>query len=355
MAARADSYPLKAATLANAAQVTARAIVSRHLDTAEQLYTRYPRARHAAFVSAYVWYACWTTYRGLVPRGKRGSKAPNTRGKQQQQQSGASPATRPNGEPEGSTSTTTTTSDRAQSLSTGATVGHDVDASQPRKSGKARARRSRVEVDAAFFERLGRILRIVIPSIRSKEATMLALHSAFLVFRTILSLFIADLDGRIVAALVRGQGKLFLKRIAVWMTVAIPATYTNSFLAYIQSKLALAYRSRLTVYVHEQYLSDNTFYSLGNLDDRIKNPDQLITVDIAKFSNSLAEIYANIAKPVLDVILYNLQLSRNVGPEGLIGLTLVVQASAALCECSHSSLPTTIAGCDSRDRGLRGT
>lgn len=98
----------------------------------------------------------------------------------------------------------------------------------------------------------------------------------------------------------------------------------------MQSKLALAYRTRLTHFVHTEYLSDNTFYSLGNLDDRIKNPDQLITVDIAKFSNSLAEIYSNLAKPVLDVILYNLQLSRNVGVEGLIGLTVTIQASAVL-------------------------
>lgn len=40
---------------------------------------------------------------------------------------------------------------------------------------------------------------------------------------------------------------------------------------------------------------------------------------------------SNIAKPILDVIIYNYQLSRNVGAEGLIGLTIVVQASAALC------------------------
>lgn len=56
----------------------------------------------------------------------------------------------------------------------------------------------------------------------------------------------------------------------------------------------------------------------------------MITVDIQRFSTHLAAIYANIAKPVLDVILYNYQLSRNVGAEGLLGLTIAVQASAAL-------------------------
>lgn len=68
----------------------------------------------------------------------------------------------------------------------------------------------------------------------------------------------------------------------------------------------------------------------ANLDDRVKNPDQMITHDIQKFSNNFAAIYANLAKPVLDVILYNYQLSQNVGAEGLVLLTVLVQLSAAL-------------------------
>jgi ATP-binding cassette subfamily D (ALD) long-chain fatty acid import protein len=71
-----------------------------------------------------------------------------------------------------------------------------------------------------------------------------------------------------------------------------------------------------------------TFYALGNLDDRIKNADQLITVDVSKFSNSLAELYSNIAKPMLDMCIYNWQLSRNVGGEGLFAMALLVQVSA---------------------------
>ncbi len=42
----------------------------------------------------------------------------------------------------------------------------------------------------------------------------------------------------------------------------------------------------------------------------------MITVDIQRFSSHLAAVYANLAKPILDVVLYNYQLSRNVGAEG---------------------------------------
>lgn len=84
----------------------------------------------------------------------------------------------------------------------------------------------------------------------------------------------------------------------------------------------------MTNYIHSKYLSNMTFYSLSALDDRIKNADQLITVDVSRFSNSLAELYSNLAKPILDMIIYNYSLSRSVGGEGLFMMSLLVQVSA---------------------------
>jgi ATP-binding cassette, subfamily D (ALD), peroxisomal long-chain fatty acid import protein len=71
-----------------------------------------------------------------------------------------------------------------------------------------------------------------------------------------------------------------------------------------------------------------TFYTLSALDDRIKNADQMITVDISRFSNSLAELYSNLAKPILDMVIYNYSLSKSVGGEGLFMMSLLVQLSA---------------------------
>lgn len=200
------------------------------------------------------------------------------------------------------------------------------------KRGKSGRSGPRVDVDEVFFERLRRILRIVLPGIRSRPAVLLMLHSAFLVFRTMLSLYVAELDGRIVAALVRRKPKQFLAGIAAWIAVAIPATYTNSMIDYLQSSLALSYRTALTRKVQQSYLDDRTraFYQLSNLDDRVRNADQLITVDIAKFSSSLAEMWGNVAKPILDVCLYSYQLSHTVGGEALVAMTFLVNRSAVL-------------------------
>lgn len=139
--------------------------------------------------------------------------------------------------------------------------------------------RKKVELNREFFRNLGRLLRICIPGWKSKELRLLVSHSVFLVLRTLISLYVAELDGRLVSSLVRGKGKAFLKGLVWWMLVAVPATFTNSMLSYHQTSLSLHYRTRLTQHIHIQYLDNMTFYTLSALDDRIKNADQLVTVD----------------------------------------------------------------------------
>lgn len=53
-----------------------------------------------------------------------------------------------------------------------------------------------------------------------------------------------------------------------WLAVAIPATWCNSWLTYVQNKLALAYRTRLTRKVMDDYLGEvgsqeKIFYKLS--------------------------------------------------------------------------------------------
>lgn len=88
--------------------------------------------------------------------------------------------------------------------------------------------RKKVELNREFFKSLLRLLKIVIPGWRSKELRLLISHSFFLVIRTLISLYVAELDGRLVSNLVRGKGKDFLVGIVWWMIVAVPATFTNS-------------------------------------------------------------------------------------------------------------------------------
>ncbi|KAF0513138.1 ABC transporter transmembrane region 2-domain-containing protein [Gigaspora margarita] len=179
----------------------------------------------------------------------------------------------------------------------------------------------RVGVNKVFFKQLSAILKVIIPKIRSKEVIILVLHSIFLVLRTWLSIVVARLDGRIVRDLVAANGKEFLKGIMYWFAIAIPATYTNSMIRFLQSKLSIAFRTRLTRYVHDLYLNkENAYYKAINLDNRIGGADQFITTDIARFCDGLASLYSNLGKPLLDTIIFNYQLTKSIGLAGMMGL-----------------------------------
>lgn len=91
--------------------------------------------------------------------------------------------------------------------------------------------KKRVALNREFFRSLMRLVRIVIPGWKSKEARLLISHSFFLVLRTLISVKVAEMDGAIVKALVKGHGKEFLTRILWWMLIAVPATFTNSMVS----------------------------------------------------------------------------------------------------------------------------
>ena len=60
----------------------------------------------------------------------------------------------------------------------------------------------------------------------------------------------------------------------------MPASFVNSFLDFLNKRLAINFRRRLTNHFHESYLKDMVYYQLGNLDSRVANPDQRLTSDI---------------------------------------------------------------------------
>ncbi|KAJ1958896.1 ATP-binding cassette long-chain fatty acid transporter pxa1 [Dipsacomyces acuminosporus] len=187
------------------------------------------------------------------------------------------------------------------------------------------------KLDRAFFLQLRALVRIMIPSLASKEVLIIVMHSLFLILRTWLSVVVAELDGKIVKHLVRGQGRKFLAGLLSWFAIAVPATYTNSMIRFLESKLALAFRTRLTQYVHDLYLNDNlSYYKLLTLDGRISNPDQFITTDIARFCNKLSSFLSNLGKPTLDTIIFNIQLIRGVGLQGTVGMFAMYMATASL-------------------------
>ena len=174
----------------------------------------------------------------------------------------------------------------------------------------------RISLDRRFLEQLWYILRILIPEWQSYEFGLVMLHTSFLVARTALSVSLAALDGALVKSLVTQDSKAFIRGLFLWFMIAIPATYTNSMIKFTQSKMAIAFRTQLTKYIHSMYLTDHVFYKVLQLDRRIDHPDQYITADIIRFCDALSELFSNMAKPSIDMILFSIQLSRYIGWQG---------------------------------------
>ncbi|KAK5000813.1 ATP-binding cassette long-chain fatty acid transporter pxa1 [Elasticomyces elasticus] len=177
-------------------------------------------------------------------------------------------------------------------------------------------------LNLAFLHQFLSLLNIMVPRWGSKESGLLVSHGGFLLLRTYLSLVVARLDGEIVRDLTGGKGKAFLWGIAKWCTIGCLASYTNSMIKFLQSKVSIAFRTRLTRYIHDLYLNDNlNYYKLTNLDGGIGNSaDQYITQDLTLFCDAAASLYSNLGKPTVDLVVFNYQLYRSLGPLALSGL-----------------------------------
>lgn len=57
---------------------------------------------------------------------------------------------------------------------------------------------------------------------------------------------------------------------------------------------------------------------------------RFITTDVAKFCETLASLYSNLAKPILDTVIFNYQLTKSIGLIGMIGLTINYFVTAKL-------------------------
>jgi len=74
-------------------------------------------------------------------------------------------------------------------------------------------RNDRGSVNMKFGSELLELLKIVVPSMKSKEAFLLALLSVLLVARTMLSISISSVNGGVVKAIVTRNFPLFLNKV----------------------------------------------------------------------------------------------------------------------------------------------
>jgi ATP-binding cassette subfamily D (ALD) protein 3 len=177
-------------------------------------------------------------------------------------------------------------------------------------------KKNRGKVDGIFFQRIIHLLKVLFPSWNVRETYDLSLLTVFLVLRTFLSIYISTIQGGIVKSIIKMDWSMFLKKIGSMALCAVPASFINSYLDYLNKSLAIHFRRSITHYFHNKYLDGMTYYQLTNIDARIPNPDQRLTQDIDKWAHSLSNLYSNVSKPILDIVLFSRKLAVLLGWQG---------------------------------------
>ncbi|XP_010793923.1 ATP-binding cassette sub-family D member 3 [Notothenia coriiceps] len=183
---------------------------------------------------------------------------------------------------------------------------------QNEKDGK----KDRAAVDKVFFGRIFQILRIMVPQFFSMETGYLALIAAMLVARTYCDVWMIQNGTMIESAIIGRSPKEFKTYLFNFIKFMPAIALVNNFLKLGLFELKLRFRERLTKNLYDQYLQGFTYYKMGNLDNRIANPDQLLTQDVEKFCNSVVDLYSNLSKPLLDICLYIYKLTTAIGAQG---------------------------------------
>lgn len=100
----------------------------------------------------------------------------------------------------------------------------------------------RIGLNLEFLMKLKRLARIMIPKLWCREVGILGVHTACLISRTFLSIYVAAIEGAIVKYIVRKDLRQFIIGLLKWFGIAIPATFINSMIRYLENKLALSFR-----------------------------------------------------------------------------------------------------------------
>ncbi|XP_077981129.1 ATP-binding cassette sub-family D member 3-like [Glandiceps talaboti] len=171
-------------------------------------------------------------------------------------------------------------------------------------------------LDGVFISRMMRILRVLVPGWFTPETGYIILIALMLITRTYCDVWMISNGTAIESAIIGRDVNLFKHHLFKFIYAMPMISVVNNLLKYGLNMLKLKFRTRLTNHFYEKYLRGNTYYKMSNLDNRISNADQLLTQDSEKFCNSVVDLYSNLSKPLLDIVIYIRELTNAIGVQG---------------------------------------
>jgi len=173
----------------------------------------------------------------------------------------------------------------------------------------------------------------------ARESRTVAKLCAMLLLRTLGSVWVAKHWGRMVNATCSRNFALLHQLIAKFAGVAVSLSLLNSLLKYYIGTLRQQVRESVTLWCHAQYLRPGPmmFYKANKVgSEKIQNCDHQITSDVERFSETFADVLAQSLKPIVDFLVYSVELSRVQG----LATPLTLYAWFAIASCiSTVTLP----------------
>eukprot|EP00127_Corallochytrium_limacisporum_P006818 Clim_evm33s236 gene=Clim_evmTU33s236 len=173
-----------------------------------------------------------------------------------------------------------------------------------------------IGVDSVFLARMKRLLKICVPGIFTAEAGYVASATIFMILRTLCDLWMISINTKIEARIIDRDVEGFRQNLLKFFASMVPIGFVNSFLKYSLNEMSLRFRTNLTNYLMKDYLNGFTYYKVAFLDTRISNADQLLTQDLERYCQSTVDLYSNLSKPILDIIIYARRLTSQIGAQG---------------------------------------
>lgn len=161
-------------------------------------------------------------------------------------------------------------------------------------------RKNKKRID--FNETL-RQLKIILGSIMGFQDVALACGvSMGLILRTLLDLWNIQISTKVESAIITANPNQ-LKYTLLSFAITMPTlAFVNNIIKFFTDKLSLRIRYNLSRSLYAKYMNNLTFYHLSQSGE-FQNVDQLLTADVDKFATSIVEVYNNLSKPVLDIVL----------------------------------------------------
>jgi ATP-binding cassette subfamily D (ALD) long-chain fatty acid import protein len=200
---------------------------------------------------------------------------------------------------------------------------------------------------------LAKVLRICFTTWRSKESFLLYGFVFVLLLRTYLSLIVADIDGFLVKNLINKDKQQMIKGLMMWLAIALPSSFINALIKYLQSRLSLALRSKLTEHVRELYFKDGAYFRISHLDKTVPNPEAAMTENIAQWSDRCAEVLSSLGKPLIDLVLFTGVLFRTLGFANQFLASVAVWESGKLMKTARPNYANVVEEKSALEAGLR--